>query len=138
MQEPRGQVTQPPGRADDTSTRRSLEGLSCSWLQDQFQAQGSWIGRKGPNQSSIHPTGREADECRCCTCLPMNLSSFRVYLKLLMDMRVFSGNLELGISAPSLQAFVSTAFLQVFTGIRLLLPAVQCHKAGQVQQWTAL
>lgn len=90
------------------------------------------------NQTSIHPTGREARECRCCTCLSVNLSSFRVYLKPLMEMRVFCGNLELGISAPSLQALVSTAFLQVFSGIRLLLLAVQCHKTGQVQQWTTL
>lgn len=53
------------------------------------------------NQARIHPTGRETPER---TCLSANISSFRVYLKPLEDslIKVSPGNLELGISAPSL------------------------------------
>lgn len=94
--------------ADDTSTCKPLQdGLSWSWLQVQSQAaQGSWswIGRKWSKFKSVSIPWAERHwhECKCFTCLSINLSSFRVYLKPLMERRAFSGNLELGINALSL------------------------------------
>lgn len=122
-------MTHRPSRADDTSTAARLELQLAAGPAPRSSGLPVLDREKRVlNQTSIHPTGREAPECRCCTWLSVNLSSFRVYLKPFMDMKVFSGSLDLGVSAPSLQALVSSAFLQVFTGITLLLPVVSVTK----------